>query len=63
MLWKNAHLITAVWFLAKYGYVHRDISGGNIYQYSGKGVVGDLEYMKRVSEDGASDMRTVSRIC
>ena len=51
-----------VWYLSKHGIVHRDISDGNIYEYSGRGIVGDLEYMKRVSEDGSSDMRTVSEM-
>ena len=63
MWWTKTHSTTAVWFLAKHGYVHRDISDGNIYQYDGKGIVGDLEYMKRLSEDGSSDMRTVSLMC
>ena len=49
-----------IWYLSKHGMVHRDISDGNIYEYLGRGIVGDLEYMKRVSEDGSSDMRTVS---
>ena len=49
-----------IWYLSKHGMVHRDISDGNIYEYSGRGIVSDLEYMKRVSEDGSSDMRTVS---
>ena len=51
-----------VWYLSKHGLIHRDISDGNIYEYLGRGIVGDLEYMKRVSEDGSSDMRTVSEI-
>ena len=49
-----------VWYLSKHGLIHRDISDGNIYEYFGRGIVGDLEYMKKVSEDGSSDMRTVS---
>ena len=49
-----------VWYLSKHGMVHRDISDGNVYEYLGRGIVGDLEYMKRISEDGPSDIRAVS---
>ena len=49
-----------VWYLSKHGLIHRDISDGNIYEYLGRGIVGDLEYMKRVSKDGPSDLQIVS---
>ena len=63
MWWTKTHSTAAVWFFAKHGYVHRDTSDGNIYEHNSKGIVSDFEYMKRFSEDSASDMRTVSWIC
>ena len=29
------------------GWVHRDISTGNLFLYNGRGLIGDLEYAKR----------------
>lgn len=46
------------------GWVHRDISGGNLYTYrtpDGKqtGLIGDLEYAKRISSQKSHTVRTV----
>ncbi|THH02934.1 hypothetical protein EW145_g6678, partial [Phellinidium pouzarii] len=39
------------------GWVHRDISSGNVYSYGGQGLLGDLEYAKKDS-GGKHDVRT-----
>ena len=46
--------------LKKYGWVHRDISAGNVYHYDGKGVLGDLEYTKLLVTGGTHEVKTVS---
>ena len=49
----------------KAGWVHRDISPGNLYLYidpstgEKRGLVGDLEFAKRVGSTGKRDGRTV----
>ncbi|KAL5479068.1 hypothetical protein ACEPAI_2356 [Sanghuangporus weigelae] len=40
------------------GWVHRDISIGNLYMYRGRGLIGDLEYAKRKNSDIAHELRT-----
>ena len=49
------------------GWVHRDISAGNVFIYkqgttSARVILADLEYAKKMGSDGAalSDVRTVS---
>ncbi|KAL5525400.1 hypothetical protein ACEPAF_9270 [Sanghuangporus sanghuang] len=39
------------------GWVHRDISPGNLYLYEGRGLVGDLEYAKQRSLDAVDERR------
>jgi serine/threonine protein kinase len=36
----------------KYGYVHRDISTGNILLHEGQGKLSDLEYAKEMTGTG-----------
>ncbi|THH05725.1 hypothetical protein EW145_g4588 [Phellinidium pouzarii] len=40
------------------GWVHRDISCGNVYYHDGHGRLGDLEYAKEKYSDGKHDVRT-----
>ncbi|KAL5520224.1 hypothetical protein ACEPAG_9437 [Sanghuangporus baumii] len=39
------------------GWVHRDISPGNLYLYEGRGLVGDLEYAKQRNLDAVDERR------
>lgn len=41
-------------------WVHRDISIANIYEYKGRGLLGDLEYAKRGGDDTDHLFRTVN---
>ena len=42
-----------------YNWVHRDINVENIFVYKGRGLLGDLEYAKRVDDDSDHLFRTV----
>ncbi|KAI5114952.1 hypothetical protein M0805_000808, partial [Coniferiporia weirii] len=42
----------ALEYMHRCGWVHRDISCGNVYLYEGRGLLGDLEFAKRMSTDG-----------
>jgi hypothetical protein len=44
------------------GWVHRDISGGNLLQYQGRGIMSDLEYARRytATHEASEDPKTVS---
>ncbi|KAI5114951.1 hypothetical protein M0805_002402, partial [Coniferiporia weirii] len=48
----------ALRYIHKAGWVHRDISCGNVYLYKGRGLLGDLEYAKRIGTDGKHEVRT-----
>ncbi|KAJ3990862.1 hypothetical protein F5050DRAFT_1531532, partial [Lentinula boryana] len=50
----------ALWILHKAGWVHRDISGGNVYWYQEgqTGLIGDFEYAKVGTDRGRHDVRT-----
>ncbi|KAL5485717.1 hypothetical protein ACEPAI_6758 [Sanghuangporus weigelae] len=50
--------VTALKYIHKSGYVHRDISAGNVFYYEGRGLIGDLEYAKEMATDGTHQMRT-----
>lgn len=43
----------------KAGWVHRDISAGNIHYYRDRGLLGDLEYAKKMGTDATHEVRTV----
>ena len=50
--------------MATRGYVHRDISGGNVYIHKSEngefeGKLSDMEYMKKYGAEGRCDVRTV----
>ena len=55
----------ALLYLHENGWVHRDISVGNLYLYTdpvseeNRGLIGDFEYAKRVVGGGKPDVRTV----
>ncbi|KAL5496151.1 hypothetical protein ACEPAH_3068 [Sanghuangporus vaninii] len=40
------------------GWVHRDISVGNLYYFNGRGLIGDLEYAKRSNSKVLDESRT-----
>ncbi|KAF8585411.1 hypothetical protein K439DRAFT_1343467, partial [Ramaria rubella] len=44
--------------LHRYGWVHRDISSGNLLVVRGRGKINDLEYAKKMSDHGDHDIRT-----
>ncbi|KAF8579524.1 hypothetical protein K439DRAFT_1620467 [Ramaria rubella] len=48
----------ALMLMHKYDFVHRDVSAGNILSVDGRGVLADLEYAKRLSDDSQHDVRT-----
>jgi serine/threonine protein kinase len=41
------------------GWVHRDISVGNVYLHEGRGVLGDLEFAKNTAGQSQHELRTV----
>ena len=47
------------------GWVHRDLSPENLYLYKDpnteakRGIIGDLEYAKKVGTEAGTDVRTV----
>lgn len=41
------------------GWVHRDLSVGNLYWYRGRGLIGDFEYAKRRNSDAEHERRAV----
>ena len=41
------------------GWVHRDISIGNVYLYEGRGLLGDFEFAKNVADHSQPEVRTV----
>ncbi|KAJ3718700.1 hypothetical protein C8R42DRAFT_125223, partial [Lentinula raphanica] len=51
---------TALWIMCLAGWVHRDISGGNVYWFAGgqTGLLGDFEYAVSKSEERRHDVRT-----
>jgi hypothetical protein len=44
------------------GWVHRDISVGNVYLYEGHGVLGDLEFAKNMADQSQHELRMVHGI-
>ncbi|KAJ3823101.1 hypothetical protein F5880DRAFT_1613185 [Lentinula raphanica] len=50
-------ILIALCLIHSAGWVHRDISGGNLYYYKERhaGILGDLEYAKRVNDDEPSN--------
>ena len=42
-----------------HGYVHRDVSSGNIIFHGGDGKTADLEYAKEIGTGSVHDERTV----
>jgi serine/threonine protein kinase len=57
----NLSLFLALAFLAKKGYVHRDISPGNIIIYEGRAKLSDLEFAKQYESGTSNNIRTVSQ--
>lgn len=50
----------ALKWIHRCGWVHRDLSAGNLYLYEGRGLIGDLEYAKCKNSDTEYELRTVS---
>ncbi|KAJ3744604.1 hypothetical protein DFH05DRAFT_1524227 [Lentinula detonsa] len=53
-----ADVLIALQFIHSAGWVHRDISGGNLYYYKDRGLIGDLEYAKKVEDQSHHNVRT-----
>ena len=53
-------LLLALAFLTQKGYVHRDISPGNIIFYEGRAKLSDLEFAKKFESGTSNHIRTVS---
>ncbi|KIP02045.1 hypothetical protein PHLGIDRAFT_79694, partial [Phlebiopsis gigantea 11061_1 CR5-6] len=51
-------IVKGLYHLHASGYVHRDISVGNILIVNGKGKLGDVEYAKAENDDSSHDIRT-----
>ena len=57
--------VKALKYLHEAGWVHRDINVQNLYLYTDPvsqekcGLIGDLEYTKKVDWEGKQDVRTV----
>ncbi|KAI5114981.1 hypothetical protein M0805_008804, partial [Coniferiporia weirii] len=45
-------------YMHRAGWVHHDLSYGNIYLYKGRGLWGDLEYAKKMGTHGKHEVRT-----
>ena len=41
------------------GWVHQDISAGNVYLYGGRGILGDLEFAKNTADNSQHELRVV----
>ena len=55
-------LLLALAFLSQKGYVHRDISPGNIIFYKGRLKLSDLEFAKEYESGASNHIRSVSRL-
>ncbi|KAJ3760773.1 hypothetical protein EV360DRAFT_39112 [Lentinula raphanica] len=55
-----ADVVKALWIIHKAGWVHRDISGGNVYWYQKEqvGLIGDFEYARVITGGAHHDVRT-----
>ena len=56
-----SNTLLALAFLTKKGYVHRDISPGNIIIYNEQAKLSDLEFAKQYESGASNHVRTVSR--
>ncbi|EGO00860.1 hypothetical protein SERLA73DRAFT_105307, partial [Serpula lacrymans var. lacrymans S7.3] len=52
------HGTTSLQLLHKYGWVHRDVSTGNLLVYEGNGKMGDLEFTKKSDQESNHEIRT-----
>ena len=52
-------LITVLQFIHESGWVHRDVSVGNVYLFDGRGILANLEYAKSTNDTPQHDVRTV----
>jgi serine/threonine protein kinase len=53
-------IYSVVALLSACGWVHRDISPGNVYYFKGRGIVGDFEFAKPINSGKRFETRTVS---
>ncbi|THH03743.1 hypothetical protein EW145_g6042 [Phellinidium pouzarii] len=52
------HISAALEYIHGAGWVHRDISAGNTYLYNKRGLLGDLEYAKKMGVNAKHEVRT-----
>ena len=50
-------LFTVFPFIHESGWVHHNISVGNVYLFEGRGMLSDLEYAKRKNDASQHDVR------
>jgi hypothetical protein len=56
------NLLLALQIMHILGYVHRDVSAGNILFWDGAGILSDLEFAKKTSDLTMHEVRTVCAI-
>ena len=61
LIFLNSILFLALAFLTKKGYVHRDISPGNIIIYKGRAKLADLEFAEEYGTGSSNNIRIVSQ--
>lgn len=52
-------ILLGLQIMHKHGYVHRDISTGNIILHDGRGKLSDLKYAKEIGKGEMHEVRTV----
>ena len=52
-------MVKGLRIMHQHGYVHRDVSTGNIISHDGHGKMADLKYAKKIGTGGAHEVRTV----
>jgi serine/threonine protein kinase len=52
-------MVQGLRIMHEHGYVHRDVSTGNIIFHDGNGKIADLEYAKEIGRGEAHEVRTV----
>lgn len=56
------HLLTALRYIHEAGWVHRDISTGNIYLFENRGLLSDFEYARPMGKGAEHEVKTVSLV-
>ena len=62
MYYSRSEDLIALYFIHEAGWVHRDISNGNMYEYEGRGLLADFEYAKKMGTAIDCEMNVVSTV-